>query len=125
MEVRVSGHRHSNSDPFQRKLDVAKQEPNSIFEDFRHLKPKKMGQLEDCVEVKKRQFPNTEVQNSLKQEILDLQDRLQDQSIPKPAKDLMKEIAVLELEVVYMERYLLSLYRKTLDHQVSSLSTKG
>ncbi|KAJ6409695.1 hypothetical protein OIU84_009236 [Salix udensis] len=47
-----------------------------------------------------------------------------DKSIPKPAKDLMKEIAVLELEVVYMERYLLSLYRKTLDHQVSSLSTK-
>uniref|UniRef100_A0A6N2L7M6 DUF547 domain-containing protein n=1 Tax=Salix viminalis TaxID=40686 RepID=A0A6N2L7M6_SALVM len=137
-----------DSDPFQRKLDVAKQEPNSIFEDFRHLESKKMGQLEDCVEVKKRQFPNTEVQNSLKQEILDLQDRLQDQvlvrralekalssrsfshdmmtdkSIPKPAKDLMKEIAVLELEVVYMERYLLSLYRKTLDHQVSSLSTK-
>jgi hypothetical protein len=28
-----------------------------------------MGQLEDCVEVKKRQFPNTEVQNSLKQEV--------------------------------------------------------
>ncbi|KAF9675975.1 hypothetical protein SADUNF_Sadunf09G0090000 [Salix dunnii] len=146
MEVGVSRHRHSNSDPFQRKLDVAKQEPNSIFEDFRHLKSKKMGQLEDCVEVKKRQYPNTE--------ILDLQDRLQDQVLVRralekalsssnklsetasnsdatfillklqPAKDLMKEIAVLELEVVCMERYLLSLYRKTLDHQVSSLSTK-
>ncbi|KAG5238908.1 Lzipper-MIP1 domain-containing [Salix suchowensis] len=130
MEVRVSRHRHSNSDPFQRKLDVAKQEPNNIFEDFRHLKSKKMGQLEDCVEVKKRQFPNTEVQNSLKQEILDLQDRLQDQVLVRralekallPAKDLMKEIAVLELEVVYMERYLLSLYRKTLDHQIQMSS---
>ncbi|CAK7329753.1 unnamed protein product [Dovyalis caffra] len=135
-------------DPFLRKVDIDKQEPNNIFEDFCHLKSKKMGQLEDCVEVKERQFPNTEVQNSLKQEILDLQDRLQDQvlvrrslekalrsrpfspdimtdkSIPKPAKDLIKDIAVLELEVVYMERYLLSLYRKTFNQQVSSLSTK-
>lgn len=42
----------------------------------------------------------------------------------QPAKDLMKEIAVLELEVVYMERYLLSLYRQTFDQQASSLSTK-
>ncbi|KAL9370908.1 hypothetical protein Peur_036048 [Populus x canadensis] len=148
LSIMISSVLFIDSDPCQRKFDVAKQEPNSIFEDFCHLKSKKMGQLEDCVEVKKRQFPNTEVQNSLKQEILDLQDRLQDQvlvrralekalssrsfshdimtdkSIPKPAKDLMKEIAVLELEVVYMERYLLSLYRKTFDQQASSLSTK-
>jgi hypothetical protein len=42
----------------------------------------------------------------------------------QPAKELIKEIAVLELEVVYLERYLLSLYRKTFEQQVSSLSTK-
>uniref|UniRef100_A0A6N2L1P2 DUF547 domain-containing protein n=1 Tax=Salix viminalis TaxID=40686 RepID=A0A6N2L1P2_SALVM len=107
-----------------------------------------MRQLEDGVEAKKGQSPNTEVRSSLKQEILDLQDRLQDQvlvrralekalnlrpfphdimtdeSIPRPAKELVKEIAVLELEVVYLERYLLSLYRKTFEQQVSSLSTK-
>ncbi|KAJ6707847.1 TERNARY COMPLEX FACTOR MIP1 LEUCINE-ZIPPER PROTEIN [Salix viminalis] len=107
-----------------------------------------MRQLEDGVEAKKGQSPNTEVRSSLKHEILDLQDRLQDQvlvrralekalnlrpfphdimtdeSIPRPAKELVKEIAVLELEVVYLERYLLSLYRKTFEQQVSSLSTK-
>ncbi|KAF9684326.1 hypothetical protein SADUNF_Sadunf04G0106600 [Salix dunnii] len=109
---------------------------------------KKMRQLEDGVEAKKRQSPNTELRTSLKQEILDLQDRLQDQvlvrralekalnlrpfshdimtddSIPAPAKELIKEIAVLELKVVYLERYLLSLYRKTFEEQVLSLSTK-
>ncbi|CAN1331468.1 hypothetical protein LINPERPRIM_LOCUS35336 [Linum perenne] len=42
--------------------------------------------------------------------------------MPKPATDLIKEIAVLELEVVYLEQYLLSLYRKAFDQQVSSTS---
>ena len=31
----------------------------------------------------------------------------------QPAKDLIKDIATLELEVVYLEKYLLSMYRKT------------
>lgn len=43
----------------------------------------------------------------------------------QPAEELIKEIAVLELEVVYLERYLLSLYRKTFDQQAPSLSTKN
>lgn len=44
--------------------------------------------------------------------------------IPKPATDLIKEIAVLELEVVYLEQHLLSLYRKAFNDQMSSLSPK-
>lgn len=40
----------------------------------------------------------------------------------QPTKELIKEIAVLELEVVYLEQYLLSLYRKAFDQQISSLS---
>lgn len=36
------------------------------------------------------------------------------------ASDLIQEIAVLELEVVHLEQYLLSLYRKTFDQQISS-----
>lgn len=43
-------------------------------------------------------------------------------SMPKPATELIKEIAVLELEVVYLEQYLLSLYRKAFDQQISSVS---
>ena len=41
----------------------------------------------------------------------------------QPTKELIKEITVLELEILYLERYLLSLYRKTFDQQVSSAST--
>ncbi|KAA8547294.1 hypothetical protein F0562_003842 [Nyssa sinensis] len=100
----------------------------------------------DLVKTKKKESPNAEVQNSLRQEILQLEKRLQDQvvvrhalekalgyrssshdftneiSMPKPATDLIKEIAVLELEVVHLEQYLLSLYRKAFDQQISSSS---
>lgn len=41
----------------------------------------------------------------------------------QPTKELIKEIAVLELEIVYLERYLLSLYRNTFYEQMPSVST--
>ena len=105
-----------------------------------------MGRLKETATAKKKELLNTEVQNSLKQEILQLEKRLQDQFevrraleqalgyrtsshgdtskllMPKPATELIKEIAVLELEVVYLEQYLLSLYRKAFDQQISSVS---
>ncbi|KAL2905700.1 Quinohemoprotein alcohol dehydrogenase ADH-IIG [Bienertia sinuspersici] len=43
-------------------------------------------------------------------------------TVPKPATELIKEIAVLELEVGYLEQYLLSLYRKAFDQQASTVS---
>ncbi|KAF8377467.1 hypothetical protein HHK36_030845 [Tetracentron sinense] len=105
-----------------------------------------MGQLNGYVETKKKKSSNTEVQNSLKQEIKQLEKQLQDHfvvrhalekalgyrssphdisnenSIPKPTKELIKEVALLEMEVVYLEQYLLLLYRKAFDQQISSLS---
>lgn len=102
-----------------------------------------MGHLEDHIKTNKKQSPKAEVQNSLKQEILQLEKRLQDQFevrqalenamgyrscsqdnttgtvMPKPATELIKEIAVLELEVVYLEQYLLSLYRRAFDQQIT------
>ncbi|XP_007041397.2 PREDICTED: uncharacterized protein LOC18607270 isoform X1 [Theobroma cacao] len=108
-----------------------------------------MGQTKGHAEAKKSQTSNTEVQNSLKQEILHLQERLLDQFvvrralekalshrpfthdvavenlIPKAAMEVIKEIAVLELEVAYLEKYLLSLYRKNFDKRFSSLTTIG
>ncbi|OMO84200.1 hypothetical protein COLO4_22164 [Corchorus olitorius] len=123
-------------------LDNSLEASNRIKLDMRYLK--------DSVKTQKKQsaMPSTEVQNSLKQEILQLEKRLEDQfevrraletalgyrtsthedrnetsvSISKPATELIKEIAVLELEVVYLEQYLLSLYRKAFDQQVSSIS---
>lgn len=41
----------------------------------------------------------------------------------QPTKDLIKEISVLEMEVVYLEKYLLSMYRRTFDERASSLSS--
>ncbi|CAK9142610.1 unnamed protein product [Ilex paraguariensis] len=106
-----------------------------------------MGHLKYCVEAKKRQLPSTDVQKSLKEEVLQLQGQLEDQflvrgaleealskspllhdptnenTISKPAKDLIKEIAALELEVVHLEKYLLSLYRKNFAKRVLSRST--
>ncbi|KAJ6419989.1 hypothetical protein OIU84_030002 [Salix udensis] len=105
-----------------------------------------MGQLKSSDKSKKKQSPKTEMQNSLKQEILQLEKRLQDQfqvrhalenalgyrtsshdsttelSMPKPATELIKEIAVLELEVVHLEQYLLSLYRQAFDQQTCLVS---
>lgn len=40
----------------------------------------------------------------------------------QPATDLIKDIAVLEMEVIHLEQYLLSLYRKAFDQQISSVS---
>ncbi|CAA6657722.1 unnamed protein product [Spirodela intermedia] len=45
-----------------------------------------------------------------------------DNLMPKPTKELIREIAVLEVEVRYLEQYLLSLYRKAFGEQASSLS---
>ncbi|XP_047155280.1 uncharacterized protein LOC124826489 [Vigna umbellata] len=105
-----------------------------------------MGYLTECDKAGKNRTPTNEVHSTLKQEILQLERRLQDQfqvrgtlekalgyrssslvnsnemMIPKPATELIREIAVLELEVVYLEQHLLSLYRKAFDQQLSSVS---
>ncbi|CAA0840893.1 Protein of unknown function- DUF547 [Striga hermonthica] len=106
------------------------------------------GRLNACTDSKKKQSLNAQVENSLRQEISTLEKRLQDQisvrcalenalgyknsshditdeaTIPKSATELIREISVLELEVGHLEQYLLSLYRKAFDQQISSLSPK-
>ncbi|XWS29341.1 hypothetical protein CRYUN_Cryun24cG0020800 [Craigia yunnanensis] len=145
----VTSSRHKRSKSFPDKKRVEEHGLGSSLEASNRVKLD-MRHLEDSVKTQKKQSPplSSEVQNSLKQEILQLEKRLQDQfevrraletalgyrtsshddtnetsvSISKPATELIKEIAVLELEVVYLEQYLLSLYRKTFDQQVSSIS---
>ncbi|KAE8686007.1 BTB/POZ domain-containing protein [Hibiscus syriacus] len=122
-------------------LDNSLEESNRVKLDMRHLK--------NSVKTQKQSpTPSSEVQSSLKQEILQLEKRLKDQfeirravekaldyrasshedtnetsvSMSKPATELIKEIAVMELEVIYLEQYLLSLYRKAFDLKVSSIS---
>ncbi|CAH9102194.1 unnamed protein product [Cuscuta epithymum] len=102
---------------------------------------------DDCIRSKKKQSTNSKAQSSLKKDIMKLEKRLQDQiavrcalekalgyrctsqettneiSIPKPATELIREIAVLEFEVGNLEKYLLSLYRKAFDPQISTASS--
>ncbi|GMP28217.1 hypothetical protein CsSME_00003855 [Camellia sinensis var. sinensis] len=137
----TSVHKRCKSFPDKRGLEEDK------LDNFLKASPRPkldMGHFKDCVRTKKKQSPSSEVQNSLRQEILQLEKRLQDQvivrhalekalgyrssshaitnevSMPKPATELIKEIAVLELEVVHLEQYLLSLYRQAFDQKNSS-----
>ncbi|KAI8542328.1 hypothetical protein RHMOL_Rhmol08G0129800 [Rhododendron molle] len=141
----ASGHRRSKSFPDKRGLE----DGLDHFQEASHRLKLDMRHLKDYVKTKKKQLPCSEVQNALRQEILLLEKRLQDQvvvrcalekglgyqssshdvtnetSIPKPATELIKEIAILELEVGHLEQYLLSLYRKAFDQQTPpSLSMK-
>ncbi|XP_020594428.1 uncharacterized protein LOC110034515, partial [Phalaenopsis equestris] len=95
----------------------------------------------------KKELPGTRVQGRLKQEIIQLKKRLNDQLavrralekalgyrttaidsslndsfIPMPAQELIREISVLELEVRHLEHYLLSLYRSAFDRQTPMVS---
>ncbi|CAH9069431.1 unnamed protein product [Cuscuta europaea] len=106
-----------------------------------------MEHYNDCVKTKKKPSSSEEVQNSLRQEIIQLEKRLQDQvavrcalekalgcgssshkptcespPINKPTRELIREISVLEFEVGHLEQYLLSLYRKAFDQQLTSFS---
>ncbi|KAF2283632.1 hypothetical protein GH714_012832 [Hevea brasiliensis] len=137
--------RHKRSKSFPDKKRFDEDAVDNSFE-ASHRIGLDMGHLKDSVKAKKKQSPKTEVEISLKEEILQLEKRLQDQfevrramekalgyrtsshvnaprmSIPKPATELIKEIALLELEVVHLEQHLLSLYRKAFGQQISSVS---
>ncbi|KAL3538934.1 hypothetical protein ACH5RR_002300 [Cinchona calisaya] len=142
MELNSSLHKRSKSD----------YSGNTFEEDkFRDLLKSSylsedMGQLKNWVEPKKRHLTDTMIQNSLKEEISELQKQLENQfamrqaleralcnkpflhdskfenSVSKPAKALIKDIAILEMEVVYLEKYLLSMYRKTFAKRLTSSS---
>ncbi|KAM1348915.1 hypothetical protein PS2_003082 [Malus domestica] len=136
----VSKHKRSNSEPVKRKLE--KDEVNQTLQAPYRLKME-MGRYFETMEMHPT---SSDVQSYLSQEILDLRKQLQNQfsvrhalenalsyrplspdattenSLPKSTTGLIKEIAVLEQQVVHLERHLLSLYRKTFDQQISSES---
>ncbi|KAI3813316.1 hypothetical protein L1987_18036 [Smallanthus sonchifolius] len=125
-------HKRSKSFPDKNVLKDDLMEPSQGFKLDK-------GHAKNCNIAKKNNLPNSQIRIPLKDE---LQKRLQDQvsvrgafeqslgcrnsnpitnpaSVPKPAIELVREIAVLEYEVSHLEQYLLSLYRKTFDQQVS------
>ncbi|KAK7386498.1 hypothetical protein VNO78_26771 [Psophocarpus tetragonolobus] len=137
--------RHKRSKSFPDKKIVKGDNPDNQFEVCDRTKLD-TGYLTECGKPGKKQTPTNDVQHTLKQEILLLEKRLQDQFkvrctlekalgyrptslvnsndliLPKPTSKLIKEIAVLELEVLYLEQYLLSLYRKAFDQQLPSVA---
>ncbi|KAK7406620.1 hypothetical protein VNO78_08249 [Psophocarpus tetragonolobus] len=139
----IPRHKRSKSLPDKKKIE--EDNPDNRIQATDRMKLD-MGYLTECDKARKNRTPTNEVHSTLKQEILQLERRLQDQfqfrstlekalgfrssslvnsnqmMTPKPATELIKEIAVLELEVVYLEQHLLSLYRKAFDQQLSSVS---
>ncbi|XP_008808904.2 uncharacterized protein LOC103720790 isoform X1 [Phoenix dactylifera] len=137
-----SRHKRSKSDSERRAREDKLDSSPKAFQKVKQEKGNGKGDFN----MKKKPLPDAEIQHSLKQEILLLEKRLQDQLMvhgalekalgfrcsaldssndslmPKSAKELIREIAVLELEVTHLEQYLLSLYRKAFDQQISMVS---
>ncbi|XP_020093120.1 uncharacterized protein LOC109713423 [Ananas comosus] len=137
-------HKRSKSDSDKKsgtpKLD-------SSLKSFHYVR-QDVGEANDKGGIKNQKSLNNKVPSSLRQEIQQLEKRLQDQfsvhcalekslgfksyddnssdvadaAIPKRTKELIKEIAILELEVMYLEQHLLSLYRKAFEQQITHLS---
>lgn len=143
MEFAASRHKRMKSDPATERIH---DDNNAIFT---ARKPPKMAmeQVKSVQELETKSYESIEVKNSLKEEIEQLQKQLEDQllirsqlekattsqpffydyfneaSLTKSSKDLIKEISILEFEVKHLEKYLLSLYRKTF--QKKELETKS
>ncbi|KAK4710399.1 hypothetical protein R3W88_004912 [Solanum pinnatisectum] len=134
-------HKRSKSFPytcgFKDNVDHSVEDSNQLNLD--------KGDRNDCSKSKKKQSFE-EVESSLKEEIMQLEGRLEHQltvrrslekalgyesfsqnitptiSMPEPTTELIREIAVLESEKGRLEQYLLSLYSKrACDQQSSSL----
>ncbi|KAJ0239029.1 Uncharacterized protein HA466_0235470 [Hirschfeldia incana] len=144
----VQSHQRSKSASFPEKKRAEGDQPsNTSFEASQRIKLDMGRSNESAIDKPNQSHSITET--SLKQEIDQLETRLQDQfkvrcafekalgyrtassymltesndiPMPKPAIDLIKEIAVLEMEVIHLEQYLLSLYRKAFDQKISSVS---
>ncbi|GFZ18623.1 electron transporter, putative [Actinidia rufa] len=141
----TSVHKRSKSFPDKRGLEE-KEDNLDHFLEASHQPKLAMGHFQDCVKTDKKQSPCSEVQNYLRKEILQLEQKLQDQvvvrsalekalgyrssshditnevSMPKPATELIREISVLEMEVVHIEQYLLSLESSTTQATCPSLA---
>ncbi|RID53880.1 hypothetical protein BRARA_G01246, partial [Brassica rapa] len=145
----VQSHKRSKSASFpeKKRAEGDQASSNTSFEASQRIKLD-MGRSNESAKDKPNQYHSI-TETSLKQEIDQLETRLQDQfkvrcafekalgyptassymlsesndiPMPKQAIDLIKDIAVLEMEVIHLEQYLLSLYRKAFDQQISSAS---
>ncbi|XP_074590425.1 uncharacterized protein LOC141846307 [Curcuma longa] len=130
-------HKRSKSDCEKR---IKKDKLDASVQSFHHVSVDKEEDI--LAEMNKSSSPKYLIESSLKAEILQLEKCLKDQFvvrralekalrhdissvdesstsyIPKPTKELIREIAMLELEVVHLEQHLLSLYRRAFEQQI-------
>ncbi|XP_018627456.1 uncharacterized protein [Nicotiana tomentosiformis] len=103
MKVKASEYNHS---PAVRQME---EEKHSEFCKSSYHFDLDTGLEKNYVEQKKRQLPGC--------------DSSKDETSPAH-EDLIREISLLELDIMYLEKYLLSMYRRTFSKRLESLSMK-
>ncbi|KAG0541495.1 hypothetical protein BDA96_02G021500 [Sorghum bicolor] len=139
--------RRSKSDLDDREAKCAPRSSQKASSQTKLVQSRNSNPQQKCETKKEIQQPRSETQSSLKKEILQLEMHLKDQQVVrgalekalgpndddpaapapptlqhespalKPATQLIREVATLELEIKHLEQYLLTLYRKAFEQQ--------
>lgn len=137
--------RRSKSDLDDRDAKGAPRSSQKASSQTKLVQGRNSNPQQKCETKKEIQQPRSETQSSLKKEILQLEMHLKDQQVVrgalkkalgpdddpaaapptlqhespalKPATQLIREVATLELEIKHLEQYLLTLYRKAFEQQ--------
>ncbi|KAL1208730.1 hypothetical protein V5N11_014718 [Cardamine amara subsp. amara] len=142
MTTRTSIHKRSRSDPDPRKSlkNNRSSEALSNIDQFHmdQLLQREIEQLKSLTKSRKfhpqrgssdemdlllqedEVLVRRELETVLRRKLFLEDSKNEDSSIPKEAKKLVREIAGLELQVMYLERYLLLLYRRFFNNKITS-----
>ncbi|CAL9221402.1 unnamed protein product [Arabidopsis halleri] len=148
MTTRTSKHKRSRSDPVPRKSLKNKKSSETLcnIDRFhmderlqreieqlksllksRKLHPKRVSSDEiDLLLQEDEVLVRREMETVIRRKLFLEDSKNEDSSIPKEAKKLVREIAGLELQVMYLETYLLLLYRRFFNNKITSeLKSEG
>ncbi|KAG7582487.1 hypothetical protein ISN44_As08g020820 [Arabidopsis suecica] len=142
MTTRTSNHKRSRSDPVPRKSLKNKKSSETLYNidpfhmdehlqreieqlksllKSRKLHPKRVSSDEiDLLLQEDEVLVRREMETVLRRKLFLEDSKNEDSSIPKEAKKLVEEIAGLELQVMYLETYLLLLYRRFFNNKITS-----
>ncbi|CAN8258835.1 unnamed protein product [Cochlearia groenlandica] len=137
MTTTTSVHKRSISEPVFRRSFKNKKSSERLFNmdqtlqrEIQHLKSLVMSRESNSRRVSSDKIDllfqedeallRYEMETVLKRKQFLKEFRNKDSSIPKEAKKLVKEIAGLEMQVMYLERYLLLLYRRFFNEKTAS-----
>ncbi|ESQ48004.1 hypothetical protein EUTSA_v10020599mg [Eutrema salsugineum] len=141
MTPTTSIHKRSRSDPVPRKSFKNKKSSEAIYNiDRFHIDQTLQREIEQLKSLVKSRKLHPQSVSSYEMDLLLQEDEIlvrremetvlrrklfledcrnEDSSIPKEAKKLVSEIAGLELQVMYLERYLLLLYRRFFNNKIT------